>query len=100
VRRTSHISDAAADELTAGVRWYESQRLGLGADLFDAVSATIERIEQQPEIGATAQDDRRTRRALVERFPYQVVYRLDQDEILIVAIAHLKRRPGYWKHRD
>ena len=98
--RTARITEAASDEFTAAVRWYESQRLGLGAALFDAVSATIARIEQQPEIGGPAHPDSRTRRTLVERFPYQVVYRLAQDEIVVVAIAHLKRRPGYWKHRD
>lgn len=43
-------------------------------------------------------DDPRTRRLLVGRFPYQVVYRLRATEIVIVAVAHLKRRPGYWKH--
>jgi plasmid stabilization system protein ParE len=86
--------------LAAAVRWYESQRLGLGAELFDAVTATIERIEQQAEIGAATYQDPRIRRLLVHRFPYEVVYRLTENEIAIVAIAHLKRRPGYWKHRD
>jgi len=36
----------------------------------------------------------------VARFPYHVVYRLEDDEIVILAIAHMKRRPGFWKHRS
>lgn len=40
-----------------------------------------------------------TRRRLLGRFPYSVVYRLDPDRILVVAVAHLKRRPGYWLRR-
>jgi toxin ParE1/3/4 len=100
VRRKATTTEAASDELAAAVRWYESQRLGLGAELFDAVTATIERIEQQAEIGAATYQDPRIRRLLVHRFPYEVVYRLTENEIAIVAIAHLKRRPGYWKHRD
>ena len=68
--------------------------------MFDAVVATIEAIERQPEIGTAAYPDPETRRVLVTRFPYQVVYRLGQDDLEIVAIAHLKRRPGYWKHRS
>jgi len=68
--------------------------------LFDAVVATIEAIERQPEIGTAAHPDLETRRVVVTRFPYQVVYRLGQDDLEIVAIAHLKRRPGYWKHRS
>ncbi len=99
MKRASRITEAASDEFTAAVSWYESQRLGLGAELFDAVVATIASIGQQPEIGM-AHPESPTRRALVERFPYQVVYRLTQDQIVIVAIAHLKRRPGYWKHRN
>lgn len=100
MKRTTRITDSASEEFSAAVRWYESQRLGLGAEMFDAVVTTIQRIEQQPESGAAAHPETRTRRTLVERFPYQVVYRLTQDEIEILAIAHLKRRPGYWKHRD
>jgi hypothetical protein len=67
--------------------------------LFDAVTATIETVETQPEIGAADYADPQTRRVLVARFPDQVVYRLDQSEIVVLAIAHLKRRPGYWQHR-
>lgn len=100
MRRGTRVSEPASDELTDAVRWYEAQRPGLGAELFDAVNATIEGIERQPEIGTAAYPDPHTRRMLLVRFPYQVVYRLDQDEIVIVAIAHLKRRPGYWKRRN
>jgi hypothetical protein len=57
VTRTARIAEAASDEFTAAVRWYESQRLGLGAELFDAVSATIARIEHQPEIGGSVHPD-------------------------------------------
>lgn len=99
MRRGVRVSEPASDELTDAVRWYETRRPGLGAELFDAVAATIEGIERQPAIGTAAYPDPQTRRVLVTRFPFQVVYRLDQDEILVVAIAHLKRRPGYWKHR-
>jgi hypothetical protein len=43
--------------------------------------------------------DPMTRRILLLGFPYQIVYRLRPAEIVIVAVAHLKRRPGYWKNR-
>jgi plasmid stabilization system protein ParE len=96
----ARISEPASDEFTDAVRWYESQRPGLGAELFDAVVATIAGIERQPEIGAATYPDPQTKRVLVERFPYQVVYRLEMNEIVVIAIAHLKRRPGYWQHRS
>jgi toxin ParE1/3/4 len=88
----------AREEFSAAVRWYEEQRPGLGGELFDAVVQATSGIQAQPEIG-TLSRDRRTRRVLVQRFPYQVVYRLSANEIVIVAIAHLKRKPGYWKKR-
>ena len=100
MNRGVRIIEPASDEFTAAVRWYETRRPGLGAELFDAVVATIELIERQPEIGTAAYPDPQTRRVLVVRFPYQVVYRLDESEIAVVAIAHLKRRPEYWKDRS
>jgi plasmid stabilization system protein ParE len=100
VSRSVRISKPASEELSAAVRWYETQRPGLGAELLDAVTATIDLIEQQPEIGTATYPDTQTRRAMVTRFPYQLVYRHDESRVVILAIAHLKRRPGYWKHRD
>ncbi len=94
------ISEPASDEFTEAVRWYEHRRSGLGGEFFDAVSATLLLIEANPEIGTTIATDSQTRRAVVVRFPYQVVYRLRPAEIVIVAVAHLKRRPGYWKNRS
>ena len=93
------VSEPASDEFRAAVRWYEGRRRGLGGEFFDAVVATLSLIETRPEIGSSPFRDPETRRMLVSRFPYQVVYRLVPDEIIVVAIAHLRRRPGYWKHR-
>jgi len=98
--RGVRIAGPASEEFSEAVRWYESRRPGLGAELYDAVKATIESIERQPEIGATAYEDTKSRRVLVTHFPYHVVYRLEDAEIVILAIAHMKRRPGFWKHRS
>jgi len=99
VTRRIRTSEPASDEFSEAVRWYEARRSGLGGEFFDAVAATLSLIESNPEIGTTTSADGQTRRALVARFPYQVVYRLRPTEMVIVAIAHLKRRPGYWKSR-
>ena len=88
----------AREEFAAAVGWYEQQRPGLGGEFFDAVVHATALIQAQPEIG-TLSRDRRTRRVLVQRFPYQVVYSLSEKEIVIIAIAHSKRRPGYWRKR-
>jgi plasmid stabilization system protein ParE len=99
VTRTVRNLRAASEEFAAATQWYEKQRPGLGAEFFDAVTETTDRIEAHSEIGTPVSPDQRTRRLLVQRFPYQVVYRLLPDEIVIIAVAHLKRRPGYWKTR-
>jgi plasmid stabilization system protein ParE len=93
VTRSLRNLKEAREEFVAAVGWYEDQRPGLGGELFDAVVQATSLIQAQPEIG-TLSRDRRTRRMLVQGFPYQVVYRLSADEIVIVAIAHLK--PKAW----
>ena len=100
MKRPVRSSEPASDELAEAVRWYETRRGGLGGEFFDAVADTLILIETSPEVGKTISSDGHTRRALIARFPYQVVYRLRPTEIVIVAIAHLKRRPGYWKNRS
>lgn len=99
MRRTVRTSEPASDELIDAVRWYETRRPGLGGEFFDAVAEMLTLIEARPEIGSVSHHDPQTRRVLVPRFPYQVTYRLSPTEIVIIAIGHLKRRPGYWKSR-
>lgn len=96
---TVRIVAPASAELRETVRWYEMRRTGLGGEFFDAVTATISRIHARPEIGTAVSPREDVRRSLVGRFPYQVVYRLQPNEITIVAVAHMKRRPGYWTRR-
>ena len=93
------LSDPASAELTDAIRWYEQLRPGLGGELFDAITATIDVIRTHPEIGAPRATRRPSRQLLVTGFPYNIVYRLRDDDIYVVAVAHTSRRPNYWKHR-
>lgn len=95
-----HISDPATSELTEAIRWYEEQRDGLGVELFDAISETIDLIRTHPEIGSPRATHRPSRQVRVQRFPYYVVYRTHDDAIYVVAVAHTSRRPDDWKHRS
>ncbi len=99
MRRAVSILQEASVEFTEAVRWYEERRPGLGAEFFDAVSATLETMAAGPDLGATLIEGRPERRILVPQFPYQIVYHLTASELLIIAVAHLRRRPGYWKSR-
>jgi len=98
VNRQVHTARPAAEELAAAVGWYEDCRAGLGAEFFDAIVRTLNRIAERPEAGSPFRD-LNARRMLVAGFPYQVVYRIDSDGIRVIAFAHLKRRPGFWRHR-
>lgn len=93
------IHRLASRELAEAVNWYELKRPGLGAELFDEVSESIARLAQNPESGGPMSADHRTRRLLMTRFPYHLVYRVRPTEIVVVAVAHVKRRPEYWRHR-
>ena len=93
------FSDPAAAELAAAVRWYEQRRVGLGADFFDAVASTIELIRSHPEIGAERRGRSASRQFNVKRFPYKLVYRVRENDLYVVAVAHSSRRPGYWINR-
>jgi plasmid stabilization system protein ParE len=87
----------ALEEMIAAGYWYDEQRPGLGADFVNAVEATVQEIVKAPKAGIPSDDATRVRR--VSRFPYSVVYLEQQDEILIFAVAHHSRKPGYWKDR-
>jgi plasmid stabilization system protein ParE len=97
VTRRIQSNELASAEFEAAVRWYEERRRGLGVEFFDAVSLTMALVAERPEIGTLISGS--TRRVVVSRFPYQVVYHLSPADITIVAVAHLKRRPDYWKTR-
>jgi len=100
VTRSVRSSQRASEELAAAVRWYELQRADLGFEFLEAISAAVSLIEESPEIGSPIGEDPRTRRVLVARFPYQVIHRVRTTEIVLVAFAHSKRHPDYWKSRE
>ena len=76
MKPSSRIHSFASRELTEAVRWYESKRAGLGAELLDEFSASIARLTRNPESGNPMSADQKTWRLLITRFPYQVVYRV------------------------
>ena len=96
--RRFHVATPASEELAAAIRWYEERRAGLGGEFYDAVVRTMEHIAEMPEAGSPIRT-LDARRMLVAGFPYQIVYRFEADAVRVIAFAHLKRRPGFWRHR-
>lgn len=82
-------------ELDESYAYYESQQTGLGQKFLDEVFFTVNRIKDNPT--AWTQISKRSRRCLVNRFPYGLIYQIKNEGILVLAVAHLHRRPKYWK---
>jgi plasmid stabilization system protein ParE len=87
----------AKAELDGAVDYYHACQAELGLDFAREVYAAIQSILAYPE--AWTRLSKNTRRCLVHRFPYGVIYQITGGTILIIAIMQLNRRPGYWKDR-
>ena len=88
----------AERELTDAVDFYERAKSGLGSDFVDDVERALAQVEQYPESGYVLIGS--VRRLLLRRFPYAVMYSVRPEEIKILAIVNLRRRPFYWQGRD
>jgi len=96
------FEDEADAEYRLAGQWYESRREHLGLEFFDAVDASIQQILDLPRSGSPVprmSADLPVRRIAVTRFPYHVIYLETKTQIRILAIAHDRRKPGYWKAR-
>lgn len=91
------LSEAEQEMLEAAF-YYQSKASGLGIDYLSEIERAVEAIEESPYTWPILEGV--LRRRLVRRFPFGVLYRIDLDEIVIVAVAHLSERPGYWKKRN
>lgn len=85
-------------EMREAVEFYEARLDGLGLRFLSAVEQTAERISAHPEAGAPLGAEFRKR--IVRGFPYNVIDRVWEDYIYLVAVAHQHRRPGYWRDRS
>ena len=87
----------ADDEFCEAIDYYEVCQAGLGQDFYTEVNSAIGRIRDLPEAWPVFDGD--VRRCLTYRFPYGVLYSIEEDGIFVLAVMHLKRSPDYWKHR-
>jgi len=93
------LHDEAQSELRAAVRYYEAIDPDLGRDLKARVHRAFREIHKNP-LRYPLYKERRIRRYPVSRFPYTIYYLDTPDRIWVVAIAHQKRKPDYWRERS
>jgi plasmid stabilization system protein ParE len=88
--------DAEA-EFNKAIEYYGQFQPELGFEFVKEVYATINRIIQYPDAWSALSNN--SRRCLVSRFPYGVIYQVKSRSLRIIAVAHLNRRPDYWVER-
>ena len=88
----------AEEEMSEAAVFYEAASAGFGDKFLADVQHTVDRLRSHPEFGVDIAAG--LRRALLHRFPFSLIYSVEADEILIVSVAHHRRRPGYWRSRN
>ena len=83
-------------EYLAAVEWYENESEGLGSDLIDAVEESLNVLRRNAYFEMRYRD---LRLLNIKGFPYQLIYRLNEDEITIVSFFHGHRDPEIWKKK-
>ena len=89
--------EIAQIELDEAITYYNYELVGLGDAFLTEVLKALDRIGDYPK--AWHPCSKRTRRCQTRRFPYGIIYQIREDEILVIALANLHRKPDYWKDR-
>ena len=87
----------ALTEYALAVEFYAERDVEVAQAFIDAVEDAIFRIVQSPTRWPVIDED--IRRCLVHKFPYGILYTLEEDFISIAAVMHCSREPNYWKQR-
>jgi toxin ParE1/3/4 len=95
--RPIRFDPAAKRELNEAAEFYDSEDLGLGESFLDAVERATKQIQAFPESSQVSLTPVRTK--VLSAFPFSVIYWVAEDVIFVLAVAHHRRRPGYWRGR-
>jgi len=87
----------AKEELFEAINYFEECRSGLGLEFSREVFSAIQRIIHFPTAWSKFSDN--TRRCLTNRFPYGVIYQTVEEQVIIISVMQLNRKPNYWKKR-
>ncbi|MGE3639620.1 MAG: type II toxin-antitoxin system RelE/ParE family toxin [Pirellulales bacterium] len=96
------ILTAAKLEAAEAAAWYDDRRRGLGDEFLAEVADAFDHIRHDPQMSTRLEaysGTHNVRRYVLKRFPYLIVYACLAEETLVVAIAHVRRKPLYWLER-
>jgi plasmid stabilization system protein ParE len=91
------LDPAAFAELREAAEFYEESRKGLGKEFLKDVETALDSNARRPKLWRKLRG--RFRRCLVHRFPYGIIYAVEDDTVYVAAVMHLRREPGYWDRR-
>lgn len=94
--------DEAVSEAQDAAQWYQDRRRGLGLAFLAALDGAVSSMQRWPRAAPLVEDiseEIEIRRAAVPRFPYYVAYLVTDEAIIVLAVAHNRRRPRYWSDR-
>lgn len=97
ISRRIEFLAAARRELRRAIGRYDAEEPGLGDEFLAEVDRSVHRASERPDAGSPYLAG--TRRVLTRRFPYSIIYQKRGEQIVIVAVAHQRRRPDYWLRR-
>ena len=92
------FSKYAKQELNDAVHYYELEHEGLGRRFKEEVKKAAIRISEYPKAWSVERGD--VRKCLLHKFPYKLLYSIEEDHIIVIAVAHQHRKPDYWIERD
>jgi plasmid stabilization system protein ParE len=95
--RQVNVHPEAVAEAQAATQWYQERSAPAARAFLSEIDRAVEKIAEDPDIWPPYVGG--TQRFLLKRFPFSLVYRLVSNKIEVVAIAHGRRKPGYWKTR-
>jgi plasmid stabilization system protein ParE len=91
------IRTAAKRDIVDVVTWYEERKEGLGKTFRSVIDRVLERVEAMPEAHRIVH--RTTRRAVVSGFPYAIYYKVENGEVIVLAVIHSHRDSQDWQSR-
>ena len=95
--RSVRFHPQADQEAEGAVQWYRERSLMAAAGFVAELSHVIQKVAESPE--RWPRHIANTRRYIFPVYPFSLIYRLMPHEVTVVAVAHAKRKPGYWKSR-
>ena len=90
--------EAALNETHAAAVYYHSQQADLGQRFLDAVETAVSKISHRPLLYRKIADTD-VRKCKLPRFPFGIIYRVQEETLFIIAVMHFRQAPGYWQHR-